>query len=115
MIVTPGWFRRRPLRRTLFTRPASSPPCRQLPDRHDDFDGNAARSRLGRRVSLKLHLDLAALFLRIRATSGKPQSLKTADRVWLGEKEASRGSAQAFHTLGPEALDLSGDGLLAWC
>jgi hypothetical protein len=47
-----------------------------------------------------------------RAESLNPQ---TADRVWLGEKEALRGSAQAFHTLGPEALDIFGDGLLACC
>jgi hypothetical protein len=51
-LLTPGWFRRRPLQRMLFTRPASSPPCRQPPDRHDDCDGIAARNRLGRRVSL---------------------------------------------------------------
>jgi hypothetical protein len=92
---------------------------RDSPDRarsrRRQSDGNAARNRLRRRVSFKLHLDLAALFRRIRATSGKPQSAQTADRVWLGEKEALRGSAQAFHILGPEALDIFGDGLLACC
>jgi hypothetical protein len=48
-----------------------------------------------------------------RAESLNP--LRRADRVWLGEKEALRGSAQAFHILGPEALDIFGDGLLACC
>lgn len=92
--------------------PLSSPDMvRDSPDRarsrRRQSDGNAARNRLRRRVSFKLHLDLAALFRRIRATSGKPQSAQTADRVWLGEKEALRGSAQAFHTLGPEATYLA--------
>jgi hypothetical protein len=85
---------------------------RDSPDRarsrRRQSDGNAVRNRLQRRVSFKLHLDLAALFLRIRATSRKPQSAQTADRVWLGEKETLRGGAKAFHTLVASRRGLAG-------
>jgi hypothetical protein len=71
--------------------PLSSPDMvRDSPDRarsrRRQSDGNAARNRLRRRVSFKLHLDLAALFRRIRATSGKPQSAQTG-RPRLARRE----------------------------